>query len=380
MSETRAPYAAAPRAPLADGVYFGLPIEDYVADPALSGSAFRTLLSDPAALPWESAANPLYLKPEKSRDRARLRGSAAHCLILEGEVAYAQRYAVRPAGALVSKSDLTAWLSDTRRRWIADAVDGKLSREEREAVKQTGEREDLIARIRAIDPTVEIFDPDADGLDVLHAEDDQYVRLIERFARSDPDFARLISGGLAEITIVWSEEGRRFKARPDYLTPRAIVDLKTYGREPPRGMGLREHCVRTAAYNGYDLQAVHNARAIEVVRAWAREDRLALHFRAGESNRVRELHALCCAWERCADPPVFHWLFLRLGGAPTGIAIPFRESDGQWAEARRQIAEAIALYDQFTARFGAGDLWFASWGLQEIQDRDWPLAAVGGER
>lgn len=78
----------------------------------------------------------------------------------------------------------------------------------------------------------------------------------------------------------------------------------------------------------------------------------------------------------CFAAGFFRWLFLRMGGAPTGISIPFRESDGQWQEARAQIDQACATYREMRARFG-DELWLVSHGEQEIEFTDWPMAAIG---
>jgi hypothetical protein len=368
-----------------DGVYLDLPLADYLADSALSGSAFKKLLSDPAGLYWESDANPLWLKPERRADRARLRGSAAHAAILEGLAVYAARYVIKPEGVLESSADLKRWLSNERARRIADSIDGKLSKEDRDAVKQTGEREDLVARILAIAPATKIWEPDEDT-ETLTPADDQYVRLLERFVRSDPTFAPLVSDGLPEVSIFWTEDGLRFKARIDYLTAGTVLDLKTFGQAPRRGRGLREHCVAEAAFNAYDLQAVHNMRAVEVAADRYFEDESDFAIVAGVTGAAGATKNNLCASILQAyaqngvgrrGPGVFRWLFLRMGSGPTGISIPFRRSDGQWSEAERQIAAACDLYQQFRDAYG-DQLWMVTHGEQEIQDMDWPLAAIRG--
>lgn len=363
---------------IADGVYLDLPMGDYVADRALSGSAFRRLLSDPAGLYWESDDNPLWLKPARAQDRARLRGSAAHCAILEGMAAYEARYAVKPDGVMTTSVDLKRWLSAKRAELIAASIDTKLSKEERDAVKQTGDFEELAARVLALDPRAPIWALD-DDTETLHQADDQYVRLLERFVRCDPAFAPLVSDGLPEVSIFWTEGDLRFKARIDYLTEHTVLDLKTFGQAPRRGRGLREHCVSESVYNGYDLQAVHNMRAVERAQGFLSvPECLTEHgFRIHGGNGPQlELLADLFNAHAC-KPPVFRWLFLRMGGAPTGISIPFRRSDGQWREVESQIEEACALFRQFRDVYG-DQLWLVSHGEQEIQDRDWPLAAIRG--
>lgn len=362
----------------ADGIYVGLALADYLRDRALSGSAFKKLLSDPAGLYWESEDNPLWIKPERAADRAKLRGSASHCLILEGASAYADRYVVKPDAVLSSMTDLKGWLSAERQRRKSASIDGKLSKEDAQAVKQTGERADLIARIQAIDPDVAIWEPD-DDVETLTASDDAYVRLMELFVRHDEDFGPLVTGGFAEVSIFWTDErGRRFKARPDYLTPQWLTDLKTYGRPPRRGDDLGAHCTRIAGFDGYDLQAVHNHRAVAVAaERFASAGGFAISaIGAGASAQIKRMEELLAAYAE--KLPTFIWLFLRMGGAPTGIALPFRDNDSQWHEAGHQIEDACEIFDRIAATFAPGEPWRVSHGIQEIKDKNWPLAAVGG--
>lgn len=359
----------------ADGIFLDLPLEAYLRDDALSGSKFKTLLSGcPADLMWQSEANPLWLKPTPASSRPLLRGSASHCAILEGLDVYAQRYVVKPDGVLSSTADLKRFLSEERARRKEASLDGKLSKEDAQAVKQTGERDDLVARVRAIDPKVSIWEPDEDAT-TLTAQDDEYVRLLEGFVRVDPVFGPLVSGGLPEVSIFWTDErGQRFKARPDYLKPGTLLDIKTFGRPPGRGAELRSYCVAQAGFNGYDLQAVHNISAVrEAAKRYFVLDSFAIQgVGAHVSERARLLEEML----RGADKMVFRWLFLRMGGAPTGISIPFRESDGQWQEAARQIEDAVSIAREFSQRFKPGELWLATHGEKEIQDMDWPLAAT----
>ncbi|MDX2233614.1 MAG: hypothetical protein NW200_03870, partial [Hyphomonadaceae bacterium] len=99
---------------LEPGVYLDLPLADYLADPGVSGSGLKLLLTDPPAWRWERPDNPLREVPES---RPQRRGAAAHCAILEGLAAYERRYAVAPRradhpDALETVEDLKNWLRD----------------------------------------------------------------------------------------------------------------------------------------------------------------------------------------------------------------------------------------------------------------------------
>lgn len=349
----------------ADGVYLDLPMRDYLADRALSGSAFKRLLTDPGGWRWERPDNPLWTEAES---RPRLRGSAAHCAILEGIAEYEARYALEPQppeGAIVTVEHVRDWLRPHKARAPKE-------------VKLTGSRDELIDQARAIAEAngleFELWEDARErlvaGRTPIAADDDTYVRLIERFIRRDPNLSPLVSNGFPELSIFWSEQGLRFKSRLDYLNATAILDLKTYGQPPRLGRSLRQHCVGEIVAGGYDIQAVHNTRAVEIAAERAAAGELELVGKSSaELDRCAELLK---AIRR--DPPPFHWLFVRMGGNPTSIAIPFRKSDGRWQHVETMIAIACDRFRQFAGHYG-DDLWLVTEGVQEIEDRDWPLWA-----
>ena len=357
-----------PRTLLEDGVYLDLAMDAYLADPALSGSAFKLLLVDPPAWRWERPDNPLWERPET---RPQRRGTAAHCAILEGLAAYEARFGVMPdrrdhPDALDTMDDLRAWLRER---------DGKVS----------GTKGDLVARVLEIDQDAPIWSAIEEraiaGRVPLANADDTYVRLLEAFVRRDPDLAPLVTGGLPEVTVIWTDgQGRRFKARLDYLNPAAVTDLKTYGRPPKRGMSLRQHVVAEVVANGYDIQAVHNTRAAAVAMNMVLGNLPGLIVASGEgaSDRIATLQdiAQACVTPGGVSPPVFHWLFVRMGSAPTGIALPFRDG-ARFRHVEDEIAQAVANHAAFSAAFAPGDLWFRSEGLVEIDEQDWPMWGWG---
>lgn len=360
--------------PLADGIYLGLPMDDYVNDPALSGSGIYKLLTEPAALRWESEANPLFEPAERKSTKGQLRGSAAHCAVLEGMGAYEAVYMVKPEGMLSSSDDLKGWLRTARAK-LEDQLGAGLKREEAKPYLLTGDKADLIARIRALDPEAPVWDEDAaGGRQLLSADDDQYVRVVERFLRGLDEVAPHISGGLPEVTIVLTKGGIRWKCRVDYLTADTVLDMKSYGRPPNRGKTLREHCIATAGFSGYDLQAVHNHRMVMAAGERFRNKTPDMVLEC-DAREVGELSNIFYAHARKA--PVFRWLFVRMAGAPTAIIIPFRESDGQWQMALEDIAAAERTFIEFRDQCGEG-IWMQFEGEQELEDTDWPLSIMRG--
>lgn len=372
--EAEAPAPAKPaRARMADGIYLGLPMAQYVNDDALSGSGVATLLSEPGAFQWERADNPLY---DASESKPQLRGSAVHCAVLEGIEAYDAGYCVAPTGAhiLTSGDSMGAWLKAARDCGREDLAGLKISGKVAELRERVLEARQRLAEDDALYPR--FADELIGGRALLSEQDDMFVRLLERFVRG-ASFAPLVTDGVPEVSIFMTRsDGVRVKCRTDYLTAAAITDLKSYGRPPGRARTLKKHLIREAFYNGYDLQAVHNHQTVLAAgrEHLASPDRFSII--GADVDTGTKLERIFEAHQKKA--PVFHWLFLRMGGAITGIDIPFRQSDGRWQMSSGEIAEAIDILKAYRKRCGADELWLTDDGRQEIEDLDWPLDAWEG--
>lgn len=347
---------------LADGVYLDLPLADYLADPALSGSAFKTLLVDPPGWKWDRPENPLR---ERVETRPQLRGSAAHCAILEGLDAYEARYCRAPEiddfpDALDTMDDLRAWLK---------ARDLKVG----------GTKAELVARVLEHDGDAPIWSVIEEALvrgrTPIKRADDAFVRMQAQFVRSDPAFAPLVSGGLPEVTIVFTVRGVRYKARPDYLNPLGILEAKTFGQPPAPGRTLLQHVLREAALNGYDMQAVHNHRAVAWMAEALADERIEVFARGSDASaRIDRLYEIAAG----LGDPAFHWLFLRMGSFPTGIAVRFGahdrfdNPDQVWEAAERKVEAAVDAFEAYSATCGDG-VWMRSDGVTAADVADWPL-------
>lgn len=351
-----------PGANIADGIYLSMSFADYLADRALSGSAFKTLLTDPAGLWWDSSDNPLYVEPSKAANRHRLRGSAAHCLILEGEEAYQRAYQLPPPGCLTSFEDCKEWMRRARATFEAQ-LGKKLGREEAKPFLLGDDKDELCARILALDPDAPIWTP-APGVEIMHESDDAFVRLAARFITNDAEYVPYFENGFSEVSIFVTIDGVRRKCRPDRLNAKGIVDLKTYGKPPRLGLDLKRHCVREAGFNGYDLQAVNNLDVLAEASNRLRAGTLKVH---GDPERAKAYRAMVDAHEEEQDFG-FRWLFTRMNGALTSIMLPFREGD-QLDMARSDIEVATGIYQDMVAMCGDG-IWSISAGVQEIDEGD----------
>ena len=353
-----------------DGVYLDMPFSDYLADRALSGSAFKKLLVSPPDWWWEHRDNPLWREPVSD---ARDLGTAVHKAVLEGMAAYEAVYAAEPDRALFPDAldtarDMSAWIKRRNEELLASGEHDAKGKPLR--LNVSGSKDDLAQRIRdhadAYGMDVTFWaDLEAEligGREVMRRHEDQTVRLVEGFLRRDPVYAKLLSDGLPEVSIFWTDGDIRYKARIDWLRPTAVIDLKTFGRPSPRG--LIKGFLADRIDHGDDLQAVH---AIRAVHRLADLDVIA----SGPAAQARIDHLRRLA----IGAKVFVWLGVRVGGGPTALAARFDQGSLIWAAAEQKIAQAVAAYRDYRARFGM-DVWVNSAGLVAPDIADWPFWAT----
>lgn len=149
---------------LEPGLYLNLPPASYHADSALSRSDIVNLLDTPNTY-WTNSS----MNPERSRKPASdpmEYGEAFHYLLFEPKE-FAKLYQVVP----IDEWDIS---------------------------KKKIQHEDYFAMVESI-----------------------------KVLRAGADSSLFLSGGMPEVTIVFDDNGQRFRARHDYLTPVVSVDFKT---------------------------------------------------------------------------------------------------------------------------------------------------------
>jgi exodeoxyribonuclease VIII len=105
------------------------------------------------------------------------------------------------------------------------------------------------------------------GREILTEDEYQRCMDIQRAVRGDARALSLLSGGRGEVTLLWTHVAQavgelpgyetRCKARPDFISPLAIVDLKTTRDGSPEGFG------REAWRYRYHMQAAYYADGYE---------------------------------------------------------------------------------------------------------------------
>jgi hypothetical protein len=331
-----------------DGMHFRLPAEVYHAIPALSASGIKNILiSGPDfwyRCPW---LNPDF-EEEEEDTLARIAGRAYHTRILEGRNAFHAAYAETfsaPKYALKTVEDMAEALSK-----VAVTLPSK------------AKKPDYIAAVRVHCPDELIFDDlrekhnaRHDGKEFLSADLMAKIETAAKMVECHPDNRKLVTGGYPEVTIIWTENEIRFKARLDYLKPKAIVDLKTFANFLNKPI---DSAIYSAMASGkYHIQAAFYMRAFKAAQAAARPSDF-----TGDDDWLR--HFTDC------EEPGFYFLFQQKGPAPLARAKKFLRGS-MWSCGEVAIEEAIKRFRENMDHFG--DLpWVDTAGIEEFRDDQFP--------
>lgn len=349
----------------APGVVFGMPSDDYHADCSLGSSDVKRLTRS-AADYWH--ASPLNAAREPDGDSpARRMGRAEHKLVLEGEIAFSEQFAVKPEpsqfpGCLVGAADLKTYCKNN-------------------GLKTSGTKAQLSEAVRTHQPDIAIWDDiiaaferrvrESGCVTITRTELDQ-VRRTAATVAANPHLARAFSGGASEVSVFWRDTatGAPCKARYDYMKPSAIIDLKRIANE--RGRPFEDACTREIGDRRYDIQAVH------YLDGWA------AMWTAAMEGRVSGHCALPEGWERFLAEPDdarFVWVFHQATGAPVARAFEIGVTSAVLTRARREVAAAKRLYADNLRQHGAAP-WVTADPIMPLRDADLPpwMRGDGGQR
>lgn len=349
------------------GVYLDLPESQYFAAEALGSSDLKKLVRDPAGWWYQSKHNPRY-KPDADT-KSRILGRALHALLLEGDEAYAARFAIQP--------DKTAYPDALE---TMDEMREVLGRAEVE-YKKSSKKADLIAYLKHAgfgDQVWDIIrgkyleqisDPDVTGIDY---RDHIGLQHMAELARDHPDVGPAFDPkvGLSEVSVFWHREGEDdilYRARLDRLTPAYIMDLKSMsnwkGKDPVHA------AQRQVVEFEYDIQRVFYDEAREALRKHVAENRV---FAGGQPVDFRVMESIAAA-----DHWRWIWLFYQVRNDKSGTApviIPRMHlkdpSSEVWKGATEKIEFAIANFRKWRDRFGFDEPWVWSVPFEEWDDAD----------
>lgn len=338
---------------IGEGVYFGLDANIYHEAPYLSASGIKSLLVSPLEFWTFSHMNPK--KPKRDTDALKI-GNAYHKRILEGRAAFYDEFV-----AEFDRSDYPHAL-DTATD-IREVMRDK-------GLKLSGNKPELISRLRESDPTIEIMDDiynnwlknEAKGKTIVSKEVVERIEISAAMIENDPQLGKCFTGGYPEVSVIWQENGVFFKARLDYLKPRAIVDLKTFEN-------FKRKNVESAIYGSMANEKYHIQASFYMEQAAKAIVRLVKQGKVFGCHDKEFLSKLSKAQDHD-----FYFVFQQKGlvNIARGAKFPRNSmfSCGQVA-----IEEAITIYKRCLETFGT-DPWIDTSPIFEMDDGRFPVYAT----
>lgn len=207
-----------PKCNVAEGIYFGMPENEYHEAKALSNSGMKKLIISPLEF-WENFFNPEKEEEETSAQAAY--GKALHRYILEPDT-FMDRYCFMPEDA-----------------------PRKPTSSQRNAKKPSA---DSILAIQYWDE----FNKLNEGKELIKQEWLKDFQKAEKMLQYYPEIKDSFKNGYAEVSIFLEIDGIMFKCRIDYLKPSGVEDLKSYSNS--RDKPIDETVKDAITYEKYNLQ------------------------------------------------------------------------------------------------------------------------------
>ncbi len=316
------------------GIYLGLPEDEYHANPALGSTAIKQLFEDPVEWQYQNL-----LGEEMHQTPAMLLGSAIHKRLLEGRDAFEGAYYRKLTPDDVENPLVTVDDLKERLRALALPLGGK--------------KPDLIDRVHKADPDAVIWDVEKQLYDEesahkteLNEEHMRRVELAAEWCQADHllrPFMRngTFNLGIPEVSVFTEIDGVKVKQRIDLLLPGKLVDLKSFSpmmnKEPIYAL---PYAIRKF---GHDLQAGHYENVFEAAKGLP-------IFGADPAQETMIRQTL-------ETEPDWVWVFCKTIGAPQVYVEPFNRHLTAYANARRDAREAIATYSAHVDKYGLDEQW-----------------------
>lgn len=318
-----------------DGIYFGLSDDDYHADPALGSSSLKQLTLDPVDWQYER------LFGEDNETEALIWGRALHARVLEGRTAFEAKFCTEfetPEGdCLKTVDDLKGWLKEAGH-------------------SHKGNKAELVARILGTGAAPQIYDQmksahdsSNEGKTPLTAKQYAQIETAAQWMQSDATLSASMKDGsfqhgAPEVSVFYTEDGVRLKARFDYLIGHAIIDLKSFApmyREVPASS-----ITRAIIRQRYDLQCAAYVKAWHVGRGLWKDGRV---YGEAPEGLLEKVYA--------NGNPLWIWVFLKSTSAPQPYVRSLSSQEMVFGTAQHAINRAIEIYKEKVEAHGADNIW-----------------------
>ncbi|MBF0308095.1 MAG: PD-(D/E)XK nuclease-like domain-containing protein [Magnetococcales bacterium] len=339
------------------GVYFGMPFEEYVNDPALSYSGIKHLLISPLTYWVRSGMNP---KRVDNSTPAKEFGHLFHHRVLFGYEDFCRLHRALPA-----KEDFPNLL---------DGVEALRERCGWFGLKKSGTLLEMAERIIENDPGAQLWpiilrDFHANlppGGKVIKSETADQIEAMAGMIEAHPMGRQVFQYGSPEVSIFWihEETGCRMKARVDYLREKETVDIKTFSNVME--VDTNQAVIRAIANRKYHIQAAVYFDAVQAAKGLIRQGAV-----FGQPN-----HALCTGLvNRMQEPPRFFFLFIESGEA-NNLVIKEIPSQGLiFSTGQGLYKKGVKTFMDCSSRFGAAP-WVDTTKYTVLKDHEFPAYAL----
>lgn len=334
-----------------DGIYFGLDDDVYHADSALGSTDLKQIYLDPVDWQYDR------LNKQNEDTDAMAFGRALHSRVLEGRDVFNSKFCgiqEKPIDALITNEDLSVWLKSN-------------------GLSDKGKKADLIERIQnsgLAQPKIwEVLREEfsAANLGKFELTEKQFSRVetAASWMQKDQTLSVMMEDGSftlgePEVSIFYTFDGVRLKARFDYLIGHSILDLKTFApmyKEVPkksiaRAIGRQRYDLQCAAY----VKAWHEGRAL---------------FKSGKifgEPKCKGLLEKVYSY----DQPLWVWVFLKTISAPQPFVRSMSHEEMVFKVADSSIENSIKTYKEKLAEFGADSSWPPNHDPEQLTSTDFP--------
>lgn len=355
---------------LPDGCYLNLPEEIYFLQRGRRGSTdLSKLFLRKEGWWWSSELNPD--RPAETPDEARTFGKALHALVLEGQAAFDERFAISPDKEVERKKhgDLFCVTKD----------DMILALEKRQMhPKANMPKDQLVAFCVSRAPDLKIWDliegawrsANASKLPVTEVEH-RHLTLMRDVIVNHEDIGELFQFGpdhvpLSEVSVLYTDEyGIKRRARLDEVLPQTIIDLKTLGNvgSQPLKFAVGDRVAKEAYHVQFADHHVGRKMAYRFITEGKLYDGTPPELRSPATTEKFEREA---GWLKRfpVEAPSwdYAWLFFQKPDAKRGVApivFPWGEDLGSDLHMRgiRCRREAIDTYRRCMIQFGPDTPW-----------------------
>jgi hypothetical protein len=180
------------------------------------------------------------------------------------------------------------------------------------------------------------------------------------FIKANKTLANAFEGGQPEVSVFWTVDGVRFKARFDYLKLNAITDLKSIANRNDKAFA--KACRDAVASYDYIISAEHYTEGRRQLKRLLSEGRV---FGSYDPEWLTKVAA--------NEVFAFVFVFWQKDGAPISHGIKLSPGNPLFSYARSMIAQAVSNYRTYLAEFGTETAWVPSTPLEELDETDLPV-------